>query len=240
MQVSQLLNYAQLAGSCHLAGFAEVDLSPHQCIRRLRRRLLILAAIAGRDSVPSMPAPGPPALEAKLRAIPTPILTPNSEPGSAIIKQYDCALEAFQSGLKLEPGSAKLYYLVGLTLYASGHPEDAIKPLEQSIYLMPEVLKPHLLWLPRSSNSSVRRKHTPSGKPRCGSITSRSKPSTDSSKSLMAEGDYSAVIELLQDAPRNETLTLDLALAYGTSQNARRSVEVLDQGAAAESIRLCR
>src|SRR5580692_3439322 len=60
-------------------------------------------------------------------------------------KQYDCALEAFQKGLKLEPGSAKLYYLVGLTLYASGQPQDAVKALEQSIVLMPEVLKPRLI-----------------------------------------------------------------------------------------------
>ena len=37
-------------------------------------------------------------------------------------------------------------------------------------------------------------------------------------------GDYSSAIELLSDAPHNETLTLDLALAYGKAKNARQSV----------------
>ena len=35
------------------------------------------------------------------------------------------------------------------------------------------------------------------------------------SKSLMAQGDYNTVIELLRDMPRTENLTMDLSLAYG-------------------------
>ena len=58
-------------------------------------------------------------------------------------KQYECAIESYQKGLQLEPGSAKLYYLVGLTLFASGHPDLAAQPHAKSIYLLPDVLKPH-------------------------------------------------------------------------------------------------
>ena len=36
------------------------------------------------------------------------------------------------------------------------------------------------------------------------------------------EGDYSSAIEALRDAPQNDTLTLDLALAYGRANDARQ------------------
>src|SRR3984885_12626537 len=58
--------------------------------------------------------------------------------------QYDCATEAFRTALKFEPGSAQLYYLVGLSLYSSGQTEEAVSALQQSIKLN-DALKPHLL-----------------------------------------------------------------------------------------------
>src|SRR5450631_96657 len=142
-------------------------------------------------------------------------------------KQYDCALEAFQNGLKLEPGSAKLYYLVGLTLYASGHPQDALKPLGQSIYLLPEVLKPHLLLA--SALDQLRRHqeaiHEWEAALRIDHLSIEALDGM--SNSLMAVGDNSAAIEVLREAPRNETLTLDLALAYGKANMLDKASEVL-------------
>src|ERR1700735_5612061 len=45
-------------------------------------------------------------------------------------QQYGCAIEAFRAALKLEPESARLYYLVGLSLFSSGHPDEAVTALK--------------------------------------------------------------------------------------------------------------
>ena len=173
---------------------------------------------------------GPPALEAKLRAQPDADTYTELGDWFGDRKQYPCALEAFQNALKLEPGSAKLYYLVGLTLYASGHPEDAIKPLGQSIYLMPEVLKPHLL-LASALEQVQRPQEAQSEWEAALRIDHLSTEALDGmSKSLMAQGDYVSAIELLREAPHNDTLTLDLALAYGKARMLDKAEDVLTQG----------
>src|SRR3974390_50891 len=142
-------------------------------------------------------------------------------------KQYDCALEAFRSALKLDPGSAKLYSLGGLTLYASGHPEEAIKPLGQSITLMPEVLKPHLLL----ASALEQLNHVQQARLEGEAALRIDHLSTEAfdglSKSLINAGDYTSAIEVLQQAPHNETLTLDLALAYGKANMLDNASEVL-------------
>src|SRR5258708_23173049 len=60
--------------------------------------------------------------------------------------QYVCASEAYRSALKLEPGSSRLYYLLGLSLYSSGNLQEAVSALQQSIEIAPDVLKPHLIF----------------------------------------------------------------------------------------------
>ena len=228
LQVSQLLNYASNGGEVvDLTGFAEAIFatSMHPTFSKA---VLILAAILA--ATPCLHAcTGPPTLEAKLRANPDADTYTELGDWFGDRKQYPCALEAFQKALQLEPGSAKLYYLVGLTIYASGHPEDAIKPLGQSIYLMPEVLKPRLLMA--SALEQVQR-------PREARVEWEAALRIDHlsiealdgmSKSLMAQGDYPAAIELLKDAPHNETLTLDLALAYGKARMLDKAVDVLTQ-----------
>jgi tetratricopeptide (TPR) repeat protein len=142
-------------------------------------------------------------------------------------KQFDCALEAFQQGLKLEPGSAKLYYLIGLTLYASGHPDQALQPLGKSVYLMPDVLKPHLLL------ASVLQdlQHGEEARAEWSAALRIDRKSVEAfdglAKSLIAAGDPTSAIELLHEAPPNETLTLDLAMAYGKANMLDKSAEVL-------------
>ena len=228
LQASQLLNYASSGGEVvYFVGFAEAIFatSMHPTFPKA---VLILAAILA--ATPCLHAcTGPPALEARLRANPDADTYTELGDWFGDRKQYPCALEAFQKALQLEPGSAKLYYLVGLTIYASGHPEDAIKPLGQSIYLMPEVLKPRLLMA--SALEQVQRPQEARLEWEAAlRIDHLSIEALDGmGKSLMAQGDYPAAIELLKDAPHNETLTLDLALAYGKTRMLDKAVEVLTQ-----------
>ena len=190
------------------------------------KAVLIFSAIL---AVPPCPyaCTGPEALEAKLRAHPDADAYKELGNWFGDRKQYPCALDAFQNALQLEPGSAELHYLVGLTLYASGHPEEALKPLGQSIYLMPEVLKPRLL-LASAFDLLQRHQDAQSQWEAALRIDHLSVEALDGlSKSLMAEGDDVSAIEVLRDAPRSQTLTLDLALAYGRANLLDKASEVL-------------
>ena len=44
--------------------------------------------------------------------------------------QFDCAIDAFRSARKLEPGSAHIRYLLGLSLYMEGRLSEAAEPLQ--------------------------------------------------------------------------------------------------------------
>lgn len=45
----------------------------------------------------------------------------------------------------MEPGSARLAYLLGVSLYSSGNVKESIAPLQQSVRLDSKVLQPHLI-----------------------------------------------------------------------------------------------
>jgi tetratricopeptide (TPR) repeat protein len=192
--------------------------------------ILIFAALLAAS--PCLPAAHaactvPPAFEAKLHAHADADTYKELGNWFGDRKQYPCALEAFQNALNLEPGSAELHYLVGLTLYASGHPDEALKPLGQSLYLMPEVLKPRLL-LASALDALQRHQEAQSQWEAALRIDHLSTEALDGlSKSLIAQDDYLSVIDLLRDAPRNETLTLDLAQAYGKANMLDKASEVL-------------
>ncbi|MGP0020344.1 MAG: tetratricopeptide repeat protein [Candidatus Sulfotelmatobacter sp.] len=194
----------------------------------LAKAVVVLAAILA--AIPCAHAcTASPALEAKLHAQPDADTYVEVGDWFGDRKQYPCALEAFQSALKLEPGNAKLYYLVGLTLFASGHAEDAIKPLGQSIYLMPEKLEWHIL-LAHAMEDAHQPQEALTEWEAALHLDPRSPEALDGmSKFLMAHGDRVSAIELLKDAPRNETLTVDLALAYGESRMLDQAEEVLTQ-----------
>jgi tetratricopeptide (TPR) repeat protein len=227
LQVARLLNYAQLAGSRYLAGFAEAIIATSMRPTFAKAVLVLAALLAVTPCVVACTAS--PALEAKLRAQPDTDTYVEVGDWFGDRKQYPCALEAFQSALKLEPGNAKIYYLVGLTLYASGRAEDAIQPLSQSIHLQPEVLKPHLLLA--SALEQLHRPQEALAEWEAALHIDRSSPEAldGMSNFLIKQHDYVSVIELLKDAPRNETLTLDLALAYGMNRGLDKAEEVLTQ-----------
>jgi len=56
-----------------------------------------------------------------------------------------CAAQAFEAGLKLEPDSPRLSYLLGLGLYTAGQLEESVPPLQHSVGLDPKDERAHLL-----------------------------------------------------------------------------------------------
>src|SRR5437867_9427385 len=51
--------------------------------------------------------------------------------------RFRCAADAYRSALKLDPNSARVSYLLGLSLYSVGDMEGAVKALRQSIQIDP-------------------------------------------------------------------------------------------------------
>ncbi len=128
--------------------------------------------------------------------------------------QYACAVESYKAAVKLEPRSPDLLYLLGLSLYSSHRPQEAIAPLQQSIRLKPDVLKTHLI-LAFALTELKRAQEAKAEWAAALQIDPHSTPALDGiAKLLNAEGDYSTTIALLHSAPADENLTLDLAEAY--------------------------
>ncbi len=172
---------------------------------------------------------GPAALEAKVHA------HPDSEAYAALGNWFgenhksNCAIKAFQAGLKLDPGSAKLDYLLGLTYYTAGQLEDAVAPLRQSIQLDPDQDKTHLL-LAATLTSLGRGKEAVPEWSAALRIDPNSPMALDGlAKALTAAGDYGSVIDHLARIPRDENLDLDLAVAYGKADMLDEAAQVLNE-----------
>jgi len=144
--------------------------------------------------------------------------------------QYACAVGAYRAALKQKHGSAQLLYLLGLSLLRQGDFSDALKPLQQSIEIKPEVLKPHLLLA-----TAFEELRQPAEARNEWSAALKIDPHSDmaldgASKNLLATGDFGAVITLLGSEPKGESLTLDLASAYQVAEAPDQAVEVLKRG----------
>jgi tetratricopeptide (TPR) repeat protein len=141
--------------------------------------------------------------------------------------QYACAVEAYRAALKREPKSAEFLYSVGLNLLRNGDFNDAVGPLQQSIEIKPEVLKPHLL-LATALEELHRSAEAGTEWMAALKIDPRSELALEgASKNYLGAHDYDAVITLLSPQPKAEALTLDLASAYDGRGNADQAIEIL-------------
>ena len=173
---------------------------------------------------------GPETLEARIHAHPTADNYSTLGNWFAEQRQFSCAADTFRTALKLEPGSAQLSYLLGLTLYSSGDAEKAIEPLQKSVQLGPEVLNPHLI-LGAALEQLHRREEARSQWGAALQIDPRSTIALDGlSKSFLATRNYPEVIHLLQNAPHTESLTVNLAQAYAESGNIETASAILTEG----------
>jgi len=145
-------------------------------------------------------------------------------------KQYGCAVEAYQAALKRKPKSGEYLYLLGLNLLRKGDFSGAVKPLQQSIEIKPDVLKPHLLLASAFEElhqvAEARAEWIAAVK-----IDPHSELALDgASKNLLATHDVGGVIALLGPQPKDENLILDLASAYRDAGTPDQTIEVLKKG----------
>lgn len=145
--------------------------------------------------------------------------------------QYTCALDAYRAGLKLAPGNGDLYYLLGLNQLRMGHTEEAIEPLQRSVKLQPNLLKPHLL-LATALEQRQRPLEARKEWLAAVNIDPHSERALDgASKNLLSAGEPATVISLLASTDmNNEGLVLDLASAYEKLDSADKAIAVLKAG----------
>jgi tetratricopeptide (TPR) repeat protein len=149
-------------------------------------------------------------------------------------KRFDCAASAFASAFRLQPTSAGVAYLWGLSLSSAGRDEQAIAPLEQSIRLDTNDIRPHLVL----AAALDRMKKTAEGEAewRAGlAIDPQSTIALDSlSQHLVDKKDYSSVIALLDEpgaeSNRTEVQSLNLGMAYADRAQLDKAASVLREG----------
>ena len=158
--------------------------------------------------------PPPPSLQARLRAHPS---AENYEQLGSWFgdrQQFSCASEAYRKALDLNPSSARLSYLLGLSLYSEGKLPDSVASLQQSIEIAPNAIKPHLL-LATALDRLQRKNEAKAEWGRALEIDSHSALALDGlARELMAQGKSGEALSLLRSGPPDESLTIDQAEAY--------------------------
>lgn len=189
---------------------------------------LALAACFGGGYCGAQDCTGPPALKARVAAHPD--AQGYSELGAWFGERnkFQCAVDTLRTGLRQDPDSMRLNYLLGLTLYSSGQVEESIGPLKHSSALDEKALEPHLIL----GSALTQLQRQPEARTEWAAALRIDPASTVAldglSKSMIATGDSSSAIGLLQNVRRNEDLTLDLAFAYDRAGMQERAADTLE------------
>ena len=175
-----------------------------------------------------------PELQARIRTNPSADAYMNLGESFASRKDFTCAADAFASAFRLQPTSASVAYLWGLSLSLAGEQEKAVGPLQEAIQLDPNDLRPHLLLAAVSD-----RRHKPVEAEaewrKALVIDPLSTVALDSlSQELIDRKDYSSTIALLDrpDLEQNRTAvqSLNLGIAYAGRVQLDNAARVLREG----------
>jgi tetratricopeptide (TPR) repeat protein len=144
-------------------------------------------------------------------------------------RQFACAVDAFENARKLEPESAHVNYLLGLSLYMGGHGADAVDPLQQSVQKDPGVLKPHLILA--SVLAELGKNHAAEDQWEAAlKLDPHSEMAREGlCKVLLAENRPEPVVALLESARLDEKLAADLAQAYVMEYKLPEAAKVLER-----------
>jgi tetratricopeptide (TPR) repeat protein len=171
---------------------------------------------------------GPETLEAEVRNHPTAKNLAALGGWFGERQEFGCAIPEFQAALRLDPGSASLHYFLGLTLQSAGRVKEALEEIERSIELDGNQLQPRLL-----VGVILNRLGRPGEAEEAWEAALRIDPSSVMAldwlaKARISDRQFDAAIDLLSTAPRDEDLTLDLALAYSQAGQLDKAAETLN------------
>lgn len=149
-------------------------------------------------------------------------------------QQFKCAAEAFASAVQLQPDSASLTYMWGLSLYSAGELQQAFGPLRLAARMDPRDARPHLVLgtaLDQASQSADAEREWRAAL----AIDPGSAMALDGlSRDLLNDKDYAATIALLQDSARRgkrtEQQSLNLGMAYARTLRLQEASQALRDG----------
>lgn len=187
--------------------------------------LCVLPPIAFAQSIPN--CKGPARLEQMLAANPSAGGYDVLGSWFATQRHWSCAISAFESALHLDSKSWESHYDLGITLLSSGNPKHAITELQTASRLKPNSEQ---ILLPLGAGlSQLNRQDEAIEVFKAILETDRQsvKAIDGLTKALIAEKRYTAAIAELKNAPPDEVLQLNLAVAYSKNGNTDESLKVL-------------
>jgi len=159
-------------------------------------------------------------------------------------EQFACAAQAFAAAVKLQPRSASLTTMWGLSLYSSGDIQGAIGPLKLAVQLGASDVRPHLALAAALDQTGP----TAAAEAEWRAALAIDPGSTEAldglSRDLVADKEYAAVIALLEQPayrPRLSPLqSVNLGMAYARTLQLNQAAGVLREGlkAAPDSLAL--
>ena len=124
-----------------------------------------------------------------------------------------CAAEQYRVQVKLQP-TPDVYLALGRCFLKVGRPQDALDPLQHAIQLGPGAATSHMLLADALSRMN-RNKEAEAEWQTALKIEPGSKQALDGlARSLMAQGEQEKVVTLLANVNRDESLSIDLSVAY--------------------------
>ena len=174
----------------------------------------------------------PPSFQSQLRSHPD--SKTHAELGAwfAEHSQFPCAAQQYGSAAKLDPHSSRLAFLLGSSLFAAGDASGAETALRHALTLAPDSADAHAKLaevLEASNRADAAKSEWEEALRRDGKSVAALH---GLSQHLINEGNYSAVVKLLQGAPPDATLQLDFAEAYGKAGSVPEAEALLRKAVA--------
>lgn len=188
----------------------------------------VLLGVGGMANAASEPCRGPEALESQVKNHPSARTWGALGGWFGEQHEFSCAVSAFESALKFDPGSSRMHYFLGLSLYSNQQVEASIAELDRSVQLDSADVRARLA-LGVAYHQLGRAGDAESAWQGVLALDPNSTTALDwLAKARIADGQFGAAIELLSSAPPDEDLVLDLALAYSESGEFDKAANTLN------------
>src|ERR1700677_1078222 len=141
--------------------------------------------------------------------------------------QFSCAISAFESAIHLAPDMWDGHYDLGVAMLSSGNPQRAHHELQIASKIKHGTAK---ILMPLGISLSALNQQDAAIDAFSAILKQdpRSVPALDGlTKALIAQGRYTAAITELKNAPANEVLRLNLAVAYSKNGNTDEALQTL-------------
>ncbi|HEX4066897.1 MAG TPA: tetratricopeptide repeat protein [Acidobacteriaceae bacterium] len=173
----------------------------------------------------------PQSMAVRLRASPDAALYAELGEWYADRKQFSCAADAFRRASALQPASARDLYLLGLSLYSEGKSAEAVAPLEDSLRREPHAPQSHATLAAALEGTGDRRDAALQWRLVLADDPSSALALDGLSRDLIADGNYAAVIALLEplraSAVFTDAMAVTLSVAYTRSGLPENAAELL-------------